>query len=138
MGFDVWSGGKSEEQYVKECTESKKYTTGTWYVLVSENVLVSSLIVYESQFRIPENFCGIGSVATAIQHRNKGHSSHLINGVCENLKRSGYRGVYLHSDIDPEFYKRLGFIPVSTEGTNCMVRLFGSVRVPESEIPSYF
>ena len=138
MGFDVWSDGKSEEKYVKECTESKKYKTGTWYVLESENVLVSSLIVYESKFGIPENFCGIGSVATAIQNRNKGHSSQLINDVCEKLKSSGYSGVYLHSDIDPEFYKRLGFIPVSTEVTNCMVRLFGSVKVPENEIPSYF
>lgn len=138
MGFDVWSEGKSEEKYVEDCMESKKYKTGAWYVLASENDLVSSLVVYESQFKIPENFCGIGSVATAIQHRKKGYSSQLINGVCADLKSSGYRGVYLHSDIDPEFYKRLGFIPVSAEAKNCMVRLFGSVKVPENEIPSYF
>lgn len=138
MGFDVWSEGKSKDKYVEECTENTKYKAGTWFVLASEDVLASSLIVYESQFEIPENFCGIGSVATAIQHRKKGYSSELINGVCENLKSSGYSGVYLHSDIDPEFYKRLGFIPVSTEVENCMVRLFGSVKVPEKAIPSYF
>lgn len=138
MGYDVWSEGMSVEDYVKSCVDSGNYKSGTWYVLASDNDLVASLIVYESQFNIPEKFCGIGSVATAMQHRKQGYSSQLVNGICDILEQSGYSGVYLHSDIAPEFYTRLGFIPVAQDNARCMVRMFGSAKVPEDVIPTYF
>jgi len=138
MGFDVWSEGLSEEDYVNACMASQNYQDGTWYVLAKGNELVASLILYESQFNIPEKFCGIGSVATAMQHRKQGYSSQLVNGICDILEQSGYSGVYLHSDIDPEFYQRLGFVLVAKENARCMVRMFGSAKVPEDVIPAYF
>jgi len=138
MGFYAWSDGKSLEEYIEKCTESKKYKSGTWYVLANENILVSSLIVYESVFKIPKGFCGIGTVATAIEHRNKGFSTHLINGVCENLKAQGFSGVYLHTDIGPAFYERLGFFRASVDSQDCMLRLFSEFKSQENEIPDYF
>jgi predicted N-acetyltransferase YhbS len=138
MGFDVWADGGSEADYLKKCRESKKYKAGIWYVLANESGVVSSLIVYTSIFGVPENYCGIGSVATNPQQRNKGYSSHLITGVCASLKDSGCSGVYLHSDIDISFYERLGFIQASSESSKCLVRTFDKLKIIPNEIPTYF
>jgi predicted N-acetyltransferase YhbS len=138
MGFDVWAEGDSEAEYVQGCSESTKYKSGTWYVLASNSTLMASLIVYESGFKLPKNFCGIGSVATAIEHRHKGYASYLVKGVCEKLQAIGYTGVFLHSDIDPMFYERLGFVQASTQNPKCLVHRFSDVKIAESDIPHYF
>ena len=36
MGFDAWSEGQSEADYLERCTSSPKYPQGTWYVLESD------------------------------------------------------------------------------------------------------
>ena len=56
MGFDVWSDGASEEDYLVGCRASPKYAKGTWYVLANEDQLVSSLITYN----LGPNIIGIG------------------------------------------------------------------------------
>lgn len=47
MGFHAWHEGLSREVFLEQCRASKKYRTGTWYVLVGPNKnFLSKLIVY--------------------------------------------------------------------------------------------
>ncbi len=45
MGFDTWSQGSSEEDYLNACRASSKYKKGTWFILVDNQQMQSSLII---------------------------------------------------------------------------------------------
>lgn len=136
MGFDAWSSGLSLEKYLVGCRKSKKYAAGTWYVLVEKDEIVSSLIVYNSMFNLKEGCFGIGSVATFRELRHKGYASRLINLVKSELFDSlNCKALYLHSDIDRQFYSRLGF--VSIQGSDSMIYSNSQVDF-EGSLPTYF
>ncbi|MEZ8699289.1 GNAT family N-acetyltransferase [Vibrio lentus] len=119
MGFDVWGDGLSLDEYLSCCRSNGKYSKGTWYVLVEKEQVVSALIVYSGTFGLQKGFFGVGSIATHPQLRHKGYASKLIHLVKRELFASKHcKALYLHSDIDQQFYHRLGF--VSIEGTDCM------------------
>ncbi len=50
MGFDVWGDGLTLDDYLTGCRKSEKYLSGTWYVLIEKDRVVSSLIVYSDMF----------------------------------------------------------------------------------------
>ena len=142
MGFSTWGEDSSELEYLKECRSSSKYKTGIWYVLDIGSDLVSSLIVYESGFNLPEESVGIGSVATPERHRNKGYASELVKEVTSKYKGMNKEAVYLFSDINPEFYKNLGFKPIEGEQpykeSCCMVNAFNHTQKLTCHAPIYF
>lgn len=123
MGFDVWAEGLSED-YLRECRKSPKYKRGTWFVLLEDDQLVSSLIVYS----LGENQFGIGSIATPENFRNKGYASRIIKDVIQKIENKSPKAIlFLYSDINPEFYEKFNFckLPISTqryETTICMIR----------------
>jgi len=136
MGFDAWSDGLSIHEYVDVCRASKKYQLGVWYVLISDVGPVSSLIVYLNQFGLKERCFGIGSIATIPEFRRKGYGAKLLNLMKnELLSNHNAQAIYLHSDIDREYYSKLGFI--SLKDTNCMV-YSNELSVFESLLPEYF
>lgn len=136
MGYDVWSEGLSQEEYLLGCQNGSKYKLGDWYVLLSEDKPAASLIVYFEQFGLVENCYGIGSVATNPEMRKKGYASHLIKSVTEELfVRKNTEAVFLHSDIDPRFYEKLGYQRISQ--TNCMYQSKNGNEY-EGSAPSYF
>ncbi|MBW3697728.1 GNAT family N-acetyltransferase [Vibrio sp. T187] len=136
MGFDVWNGGLSLEEYLTGCRNSDKYRAGTWYVLIENGQIVSSLIVYSGLFGLKEGCYGIGSVATPLSLRGKGYASQLIRLVTAELfARSGIKAVYLHSDIGHEFYRKLGFATIAK--TDCMLNS-KDTSLLEEPIPEYF
>ncbi|WP_061031400.1 GNAT family N-acetyltransferase [Vibrio splendidus] len=136
MGFDVWGGGLSSEEYLIGCRNSEKYLSGTWYVLVEKGQVVSSLIVYSGMFDLKESAFGIGSVATPQELRHQGYASKLVNLVKSELfDRNHCKAIYLHSDIDQQFYMKLGF--VSIQGSDCMICTKEPV-VSNGAIPAYF
>lgn len=111
MGYDAWGDGRPAETYLENCRQSEKYKLGNWYVMVHEGTLVSSLIVYSDAFRMPLGAAGIGSVATSLDHRRRGHASELIREVASRLSRThGVSLFFLYSDVDPNIYARLGFV----------------------------
>ncbi|MEZ9176257.1 GNAT family N-acetyltransferase [Vibrio kanaloae] len=136
MGFDVWGDGLSSEEYLAGCRNSEKYLSGTWYVLVENDQVVSSLIVYSGMFGLKENSFGIGSVATSLELRHQGYASKLVNLVKSELfdKNDG-KALYLHSDIEQQFYMKLGF--VSIQGSDCMIYTKEPVA-SNGSIPAYF
>ena len=139
MGFDVWSDGSHQVDYLAECHSSPKYRKGTWFVLEESGRLLSSLITYE----FDSEKIGIGSIATPVTERNRGHASKLISGVVQllEIEKHGLK-VFLYSDINPVFYERFGFKPIPSaaqryQTTTCMVRgadpqdFKGTIQVPE-------
>jgi len=105
MGQDVWSDNMNETEYLETCFKSEKYKKGQWWILEDNGHIVSSLIVY----KFKDQSYGIGSIATCIHERKKGYGSKLLTDVMEFYKTFGQR-IFLYSDIDPSFYKRVGFM----------------------------
>ena len=142
MGRDMWGEDTPLERYLNDCRSSEKYRLGQWYVLSIEERLVSSLIVYENCFNIPEGWRGIGSVATDSECRRHGYAAELVRTVSSGLKQAGAFGIFLFSDVNPEFYEALGFEITkgqsSTETPLCMRLTFQKKDYPQSAVPSYF
>jgi predicted acetyltransferase len=142
MGSDAWNEGSSIESYLDGCWNSAKYRAGKWYVLSLNDKLVSSLIVYESCFDLAEGFHGIGSVATDIDSRRCGYASNLVSAVSSELKDAGSAGIFLFSDVNPDFYKALGFEIIrgqrSEGNTHCMLLAFQESKGLNHVGPSYF
>ena len=137
MGYDVWSGGKSESDYLKECRASLKYKRGTWWVLADGDELLSSLIVYD----FGKASYGIGSIATIPSARKQGFASHLISEVMADLEDEHPRlKLFLYSDIHAAFYEKFGFKPLPENQQRykpslCMAFGEGSVM---AQAPDYF
>src|SRR5205814_1509811 len=53
---------------------------------------------------------GIGAVFVPEAHRGHGHARALIEAVVGEAEDLGYRAAFLHSEIDPKMYDRLGFV----------------------------
>lgn len=108
MGFDVWGDGAFELAYLEGCRASPKYARGTWHVLEDdEGVALSTLIVYRLEPAVGRPAFGIGSVATAPSARRRGFASRLIERVVQSMPSDAI--VFLHADVDPALYERLGF-----------------------------
>lgn len=136
IGFDSWNNGLSDEKYLDECRGSEKYQAGTWYVLMENDDILSSLIVYHGRFNLKEGYFGIGSVATPYKLRGKGYASHLINLVkAELFLNHNAKAIFLHSDIGHQFYNRLGFVSVG--GSDCMYISHDSSKF-DGVLPTYF
>lgn len=135
MGYDTWANKLGKEDYLENCRNSTKYKKGTWYVGYDNDCLVTSLIMY----RFDNGNYGIGSVATNPLYRNKGYAQKLIQNL---LKDNPNKVFFLYSDINPNFYKKLGFIEVEIkEDTNITSRLMvfpDSVDINTIQIPPYF
>ena len=136
MGFDVWGDGLSSEDYLVGCRNSKKYSVGTWYVLVEKDQVVSSLIVYSGMFDLKEGSFGIGSVATPRELRQQGYASKLVDLIKSELFDRNYcNALYLHCDIGQQFYMKLGFVRI--HGSDCMIYTKEPVA-SDGAIPEYF
>ncbi|MDN3612501.1 GNAT family N-acetyltransferase [Vibrio ostreicida] len=136
MGVDTWSGGLSLQAYLTSCRNSEKYAAGIWYVLVDKDQVVSSLIVYSRMFDLREGCFGLGSVATPLELRRKGYASKLVNRIkAELFSKHACKALYLYSDIDQEFYRKLGF--VSIQDSDCMIYSKDQALF-DGSLPAYF
>jgi len=57
---------------------------------------------------------GIGAVFTQPAHRGRGHARALIEQILERAASDGVDLALLFSEIDPQYYVRLGFAPLDT------------------------
>lgn len=130
MGYDVWSDGNSENDYLYSCQTSPKYNKGSWYILDDGSQLLSSLIVYD----FGESKFGIGSIGTLAILRGRGYASRLITGVIAEIEnRSEGAILFLYSDIEPKFYEKFDFVKLPEAGqryitTICMAEERTSIR----------
>lgn len=123
MGYDAWAEGRDFDAYARVCAASPKYAGGRWLVLADGAELLSSLIVYD----LGGPAAGLGSIATAPEHRGRGHASRLVATAAEAIEAVGKSRIFLFSDVAPDIYERLGFraLPERLQakaGSLCMAR----------------
>jgi predicted N-acetyltransferase YhbS len=135
MGIDAWGHNMSEKDYLAGCYASPRYKIGRWFVLEKAGAIVASLIVFKNALNLPPRYFGIGSVATAKHHRNKGYASLLVSQVCNLLRDEHGIAIYLFSDIGLPFYQRLGFEPFEDI---CMVKKLHKNTPTPNVIPNGF
>ncbi|CAM3939493.1 GNAT family N-acetyltransferase [Vibrio aquimaris] len=136
MGFDAWGSGLFYEEYLSLCRQSKKYQSGIWYVLIDKETLVSSAIVYRDGFGLKTGCFGIGSLSTPPKHRQKGYASKLVTLLKDELfEQQSCQALYLHSDINHQFYTKLGFKRILD--TDCLLYSKNEQPLPTAP-PSYF
>lgn len=135
MGYDVWGEGNSYADYLEGCRTSSKYQTGTWYVLIVDGEQVSSCILYQ----LSTNVIGIGSLATKYDKRGRGFGTFLLKKI---LSANIGRVSFLWSDINPNFYKKIGFVLIDSKlqpyDDSKLMYYPSNAVIDHTNLPTYF
>lgn len=130
LGYDAWGAGKPLDEYLAECSYSRKYRKGRWFALERDGALASALIVYRGEFGLPRHGWGIGSLATAPALRGQGLASALLRELLAQEAGTSF----LFADISPDFYRGFGFVELPAP----MQRRPGSMLMARGELPADF
>lgn len=111
--YAIWGRpGLGIEEHVQWRMSSPQHTRATWYVGCVDKRPVASLATYPLQFsrhgRIEQGIA-IGAVHTLEEFRGRGFATQLFHWVENRESRQGARMSLLYSDINPEFYARVGY-----------------------------
>ena len=114
--YSLWSGGLTRDDYrhLLWSTCYHPWARRNSYRLVHKikDEVISSCKVVSLPFLMKGKeyeIWGLGSVFTAINWRNKGLGSELIESVLQKAKEENIDGVLLFSAIDSNFYSSCGF-----------------------------
>ena len=111
--FDIWSKGLPLADHIAGRLDSPTHRRAEWFVGTLDGQVVVSLGGYRVRFRLDgQELPGIaiGSVYTVREARGRGFAPQLIEWV-ENRKRAEQTALsVLYSDIDPDYYARLGYV----------------------------
>lgn len=143
-GYKVWSSNRTFEKYCAD--NSREDDNGIRYVLDKDGEIVSSLMLLRLNDYKGSKVYGIGSVLTTKQHQGKGYATVLLLKTIETI--TGNSMIFLHSDIDPGFYARMGFRALpdkyqKKQNSVCMLRcsdeIWGDLTLGcEFQAPGYF
>ncbi len=110
--FDIWSKGLPLDEHIRYRLNSPSHSRATWFVGTLEGQVVVSLGSYPVKFRMRGEVLpgiAIGSVYTLGEFRGRGFAPRLLAGVEAYEQARGARLSVLYSDIDPDYYARLGY-----------------------------
>jgi predicted acetyltransferase len=153
MGYDAWGDGLSESDYLDTCKSSKKYESGKWYVLESDDqVLLSSLLIHNINHLNSGTgleIRGIGSISTPVHLRSKGYGSKIVESTMIYINRDIPVDIwFLYSDIGTDFYNKLRFEALpdrfQKKSSSILMALSkpgiwdANTNIPQIEIPEYF
>jgi predicted N-acetyltransferase YhbS len=117
--FDIWHDGLSRTAYSNYWAAQQATPWGrahlTRYALESQGEVAASAKLYELDAmldRRPIRIAGIGAVFTMPAHRGRGAGREVVERVVQLGAERGADAALLFSEIDPEYYARLGFIPI--------------------------
>jgi predicted N-acetyltransferase YhbS len=116
QAYESWGDGGPREEWVERRLESPRHNRAEWWVLTADGEVVSSLGCYDLDFQYRDETVdgiGIGAVHTAPEERGEGYASTLCREVHEQYADDDYRVALLFTDIDPDFYRDLGYEPTS-------------------------
>ncbi len=110
--FDIWSKGLPLAEHVRARLDSPKHRLAQWYVGCLDGRVVVSLGCYPLAFvwrgeRV-RGFA-IGSLYTVGEVRGRGFAPRLLDWVERRQRAAGAALGLLYSDIDPDYYARLGY-----------------------------
>ncbi len=110
--FDIWSKGLPLDEHVPARLESPKHRLARWYVGCLDGRVVVSLGCYPLEFdwrgELLQGFA-IGSVYTVGEFRGHGYAPRLLQWVEQHEHSAGAALSLLYSDINPDYYARLGY-----------------------------
>lgn len=114
--YQIWSPGLSRSDYLEY---QEKQIDDLWarrnlrhLALMRGQKVLSSLKLSKLNLQIRDRTIpigGIGAVYTQLDSRNQGYASELLDQTIDLAKEEGMQALLLFSDIDCEFYSRLGF-----------------------------
>lgn len=105
--YQIWHKNRTLAEYIHD--NAKEDAFGKRYVIDREGDLVSSLIVLTLEPVLGITTYGLGSVLTPEPHTSKGYAGILLKRCIQQLEKDGEVFIFLFSDINPDFYKKMGF-----------------------------
>lgn len=131
LGLDAWgTPGAPIADYLALCEGSPKYRRGNWRAFHHDQSgeLIAALICYEIRVR-NQSIVGIGSIATAPDHRRQGHGREGLVGTIECVsQRTGGALFLLFADSATSIYAAAGFKRLAGADDKRMVLDQRSVR----------
>lgn len=129
----LWSGGRSLAEHTAYTLEQLDLAGPELlhYVgLTDETGLVASAKRYGLAIAAPDGRAlpavGIGAVFTREDARGRGHAAALVREILREARDAGAAAAWLHAEIDPAYYARLGFIELPGR----------SYRAPAAALPA--
>ena len=131
---EFWSGGRTLEEHLQWRSTSPQHTRAKWCVGCIDDQVVVSLGSYPIQLHWDgQQVAGIfiGAVHTLPAFRGHGYAPQLLSWVEDQELEQGVRVSGLFSDIDPDYYGRLGY--EQCEGWEMSIKITEATEVPVSE-----
>lgn len=119
---EVWGRNLPMDVFLNHRYQSETHNRADWFVLTEGEKVVSSLGRQPLQFQFCGKIlkgCGIGSVHTHPDYRQKGYAAALLRRVDQWSSEQGHQISLLFSDIDPTYYARLGYERWSADFSIC-------------------
>jgi GNAT superfamily N-acetyltransferase len=111
--FDIWSKGLSLADHLRYRLDSPSHSRAAWYVGTVQGQVVVSLGCYPLAFRLrgaDVPGIAIGSVYTRSEFRGQGFAPRLLAWVEDHERQRRKAAIsVLYSDIEPDYYARLGY-----------------------------
>ncbi|MBX9724138.1 MAG: GNAT family N-acetyltransferase [Candidatus Obscuribacterales bacterium] len=115
--FKVWSPGLNRSQYRHYQWWQLQQPWGRKHLqyfgyFSDKGELLASCKLYRFEYQSRQKIYSVGGVgAVFVAERNRGHSYGLkmLESLIEKCREDGFDALTLNSDIDPEYYERLGF-----------------------------
>ncbi len=111
LAYETWGTG-SRAAWIQNRLDSRQHNRADWWVGTLDGRVVTSLGAYPLLLRLAGELvtgCGIGAVHTDPEFRGRGFATALCEAVMEDAQGGGDEVALLYTDIDPDFYRSLGF-----------------------------
>ncbi|MGE3276539.1 MAG: GNAT family N-acetyltransferase [Vicinamibacterales bacterium] len=115
----VWADGLTPRAYAMFWEAQLRTPWGRAHLdrvaLVDGTTVVASAKRYDLPMRLDgriRRVLGIGAVFTSPSHRGRGRARLLLQRVLETAEAEGYEFALLFSEIGPELYEQLDFVPL--------------------------
>jgi len=105
-GYKEWPKNRTFEQYCFD--NSKDDINGIRYILDEGGQIVCSAVILQLESIDERTVYGFGSILTSQCFRGKGYGVELVK-KCIALNCNENTIIILYSDINPSYYKKLGF-----------------------------
>ncbi len=133
----LWAGERSFDRYVEHTLEVARSGYGrrhyrTVGLYDDDEQLVASFKRYERTIvsageRLRAT--GIGAVYTPPATRGRGYASAMLAIELDRARNDGVDVAYLFSDIRPQFYQDIGFVPLSSRSMSLRSDTLGNTRI---------
>jgi GNAT superfamily N-acetyltransferase len=131
--YDIWHEGLDRRAYGRyyaaQCATPWGRAHLTRFALSERGEVQASAKVYTLDATLDGQsirVAGIGAVFTQPAHRRRGAAKALLEHLLERASADGADVALLFSEIDPEYYARLGFSPIAT--SEQQIRVIESTR----------